>query len=76
MKTRKFEWHGVAVEFEYTKGSPGTGPSYSSGGDPPDPAEFKVTSVFIVDDDEFLSFYGDDIDEALRDLDIEGMDEA
>jgi hypothetical protein len=43
-------WEGeVEVEFEYTPGSPGTGPSYACGGTPPDPAELEVVRIVKID---------------------------
>jgi acetamidase/formamidase len=39
------------IEFSFTPGCPATGPSYSSGGEPADPAEVEIISVKLVNAD-------------------------
>lgn len=51
-------WEGeVEVEFEYTPGSPGTGPSYACGGTPPDPAELEVLRIVKIDGRNAEAYY-------------------
>jgi len=39
----------IYIEYNFTPGSPEQGPSYSSGGQPADPAEIEITKIVILD---------------------------
>lgn len=38
----------VEIEYDFTSGSPETGPSYPSGGEPAEPAELSICKVTIL----------------------------
>ena len=43
------EYPKIEITYNFTAGDPGSGPSYSSGGEPPTGAELEVVSVKVVD---------------------------
>ena len=62
--TETVQWRGVNVEvqFFFTAGSPETGPSHASGGDPATAAEIDTQRAWIVDDDgEHIGFLRADL---------------
>lgn len=66
----------IEIEFSYVPGRPESGPSFSSGGEPADPAEVEFISARLIDGDG-LAPSKEQVDEWAQDwLDDKGYDAA
>lgn len=73
---RETVWPEVEIEFSFTAGSPETGPSYSSGGEPATPDEIEVMSVKVLKDEGINMIHGWWVQKAQDWLDDDGYDAA